>query len=126
MICIAAAGVVLALAADDFTLRWQHSVTHTRWEERWQASPEGLRPVEAFVQSPGPGMEIPDHARRVRGGWRYSVDMPPQKEVLLASSGTTGSGWTLCAAGHCLDLGQRPDEPLRLWQAEECGALSAE
>lgn len=59
MICIAAAGAIMALAADQFTLRWTHSVTRTTWEERWQADPEGLHPVEAFVVGPGAGVGFP-------------------------------------------------------------------
>ena len=31
-------------------------------------------------------------------------------------------GWTLCAAGRCLELGAEAGPPARLWQAEDCGA----
>ncbi|SEN13497.1 hypothetical protein SAMN04489859_1001146 [Paracoccus alcaliphilus] len=126
MICIAAAGAIMALAADQFTLRWTHSVTRTTWEERWQADPEGLHPVEAFVVGPGAGVEIPDHARRVSDGWRFSVDLPPQKQVFLAASGATDGGWTLCAGAICHELGRSASEPLRLWQAGDCSDPIAE
>lgn len=121
MLCVATTGAVLALVTQTFTLDWTHSVTRTRWHEVWVAGPAGLRPVEAVVQGPGAGMEIPDGATRVPDGWRYRVQVPLQSRVLLASSGTTPSGWRLCAAGTCHDLGTSLDTPVRLWWAEACG-----
>lgn len=120
MLCIAAAGAVLALAAESFTLDWTHSVARTRWHEIWVAEPAGLRPIEAQVAGPGAGMEIPEGAWRVPGGWRYRVTVPPQRLVLLASSGATPSGWRLCAAGACHELATQEGAPVRLWQAEVC------
>ena len=121
MLCVATAGAVLALATQTFTLDWTHSVTRTRWHEVWAVGPAGLRPVAAEVQGPGAGMEIPDGAQRVPGGWRYRVQVPLQAVVLLASSGSTPSGWRLCAAGACHDLGTTEGDPLRLWWGDGCG-----
>ena len=41
-------------------------------------------------------------------------DLPPQRELVLAASGATGEGWTLCAAGACRELGAAPGAPIRL------------
>ena len=120
MICIATAGTVIALAASQFTLGWSHSVTHTRWEEVWHATPEGLRPVEAMIQGPGAGMELPEDAWRVENGWRYRPRVAPQPEVWLASSGATRGGWRLCADGECHEIGAAEGDPVRLWQAGDC------
>ena len=120
MLCVAAAGAILALAADSFTLEWTHSVTRTQWKESWVAGPEGLHPVEARIAGPGAGMEIPDGAWRVPGGWRYRVQVPPQKLVVLASSGATPSGWRVCAAGQCHDLALAADAPVRMWWGARC------
>lgn len=120
MICLALAGSVMAFATSQFTLGWSHSVTHTWWEEVWQADARGLRPIEAMIQGPGAGMELPDDAWRVPGGWRYRPNVPPQPEVFLASSGMTRSGWQFCAAGECHEIGTTEDAPIRLWSAESC------
>lgn len=121
MLCVAVAGVVLALAPENFTLGWTHSVAHTRWTERWEVTDAGLRPVEAEVQGPGAGMEIPDDAVRIADGWRYRPHLPPQREVLLAASGETPSGWMFCALGACQELGRQAGQPIRLWTAPDCG-----
>ncbi|MFT3688702.1 DUF1850 domain-containing protein [Paenirhodobacter sp.] len=120
MICLATGAALLALTGPEFTLAWSHSVAHTRWEEVWQAGPEGLRPVRAFVQGPGAGMELPEGAERVAGGWTYRPTLPPQRDIYLAASGMTGGGWTLCAEGRCQEVGAEPGAPLHLWQAERC------
>lgn len=122
MLCVAAAGAVLALAADRFTLEWTHSVTLTQWQESWVVDADGVRPVEATIQGPGAGMELPEGAWPVPGGWRYRVSLPPQRVVVLASSGATPSGWRLCANGTCHDLGTTEGTPLRLWSGEGCAA----
>lgn len=118
MICEAALG--LALAASHFTLSWTHSVTRTTWTENWQAGPEGLRPLSAVIQGPGAGMEIPDHATPVLGGWFYTLDLPPQKTVLLAASGQTQGGWQLCTDRACHEIGATEGPPLRLYWAAHC------
>lgn len=121
-LCVAAAGSVLALAVTGFELSWTHSVTRGLWWERWEVAEAGLRPVEARIEGSGAGMEVPEGARLSDGVWRYTPTLPPQREVFLAASGATGGGWTLCAAGRCLELGAEAGPPARLWQAEDCGA----
>lgn len=122
MLCIALASGVISLAASDFTLSWTHSVALTRWEERWQVSAQGLRPVDALVEGSGAGMEVPPHAQRVDGGWRYKVEMPWQREIHLAASGETPDGWRLCTTAGCQVIGADASAPIRLWSARDCTA----
>lgn len=120
-LCIAAGGAVLALAVQGFTLDWTHSVTRGIWWERWEVSPAGLRPVEARITGNGAGMEVPEGARFDGTGWTYAPALPPQREVVLAASGSTGGGWRLCAQSTCRVLGEAAGAPVRLWQADDCG-----
>lgn len=111
MICIVTAGKTFAIAASAFTLSWTHSIERTRWEERWTLAPAGLQLVEARVKGSGAGVEPGDGAVLKDGWWRWVPRVPPQKELLLAASGATGEGWTLCAKGGCALLGERPADP---------------
>lgn len=121
MICASAGTLVLALAWAEFTLDWQHSVTHTAWWERWQAGAEGIAPVEARMTGPGAGMEPPPDAVWRDGAWHFTPQLAPQRQVLLAASGATGGGWRICAGGACHPL---PEDqgPIRLWSAGTCVA----
>ena len=112
-LCIAG-GAMLHLAVTAFTLAWTHSVEHVRWEEDWRVTPSGLALVEARVQGSGAGMEPPDGARLDRGWWRYAPALPPRPELILAASGATASGWTLCTSDGCRQLGADPGAPIRL------------
>jgi len=100
MLCVAG----MALAVAGFTLEWQHSVARTMWWERWEVTAQGLAPVEARITGAGAGMEPPPDARREADGWHWTPRVPPQREVVLSTSGATGGGWRLCADGACLDL----------------------
>ena len=112
-LCVAgAASLHLAVAA--FTLGWTHSVERLRWEEDWAVTPAGLVLVEARVQGSGAGMEPDPDARLVEGWWRWRPARPPQPALVLAASGATGGGWTLCAAGECRTLGAAAGEPVHL------------
>ena len=105
--CVLAAGKTMLLAASFFTLGWTHSVEQTRWEEDWRVIPSGLQIVEARVQGSGAGMEVPDGAELAAGWWRYVPDLPVQPSLVLAASGATGAGWSLCMSTRCLELGAR-------------------
>jgi hypothetical protein len=105
---------VLRLAVTAFTLAWTHSVEHTAWEEDWRVTPAGLVLVEARVRGSGAGMEPPEGARLVHGWWVYAPRRPAQPELVLAASGATGGGWSLCAAGRCREIGADAGPPLRL------------
>ncbi|SHF63073.1 DUF1850 domain-containing protein [Devosia limi] len=126
MLCIAAAGVVTALATTSFTLGWTHSVEQTWWQERWRIEDGHLTIVSASVKGSGAGIAIPEHAVWADGVWTYAPALPPLDSLNLAASGTTGAGWLLCGQdGQCLELGEEPDAPIKVWPARVCAGPPA-
>ncbi|MEI4472634.1 DUF1850 domain-containing protein [Frigidibacter sp. MR17.24] len=121
-LCLSGAAGAVALAVSSFTLSWTHSVERVEWWERWEVTTAGLRPIEARVVGTGAGMEIPEGAVRDGDGWLFRPHLPLQRSVLLAASGRTPSGWTLCAAGSCRTLGATEADPIRLWVSPVCAA----
>jgi hypothetical protein len=113
LVCIVS-GKAVAVAASLFTLGWTHSVEKTEWQESWAVMPEGLILQEARVQGSGAGMEPGDDARREGDWWVWTPDLPPLPELVLAASGATASGWTLCDADGCRELGGHKQEPIVL------------
>lgn len=113
-LCILAGGKTLTLAISAFTLAWSHSVEKTRWEENWRIAPDGLEIVEARVKGSGAGMEPPEGAVLENGWWVYAPRLPPMPELLLAASGATKEGWSLCAEDQCTIIGAAAGEPVRL------------
>lgn len=106
VICLAAAGLTVALGVSEIELRWFHSVEHTPWREVWRVSAGRLLLAEAAIQATGAGMEMPPDAVR-RGAWYvWRPILPPQTALLLARSGATAD-YTLCVAADC--------RPLRHW-----------
>ena len=124
MLCIAAAGVITALATTSFTLGWTHSVEQTHWEERWRIEKGQLAIVLASVEGSGAGIGIPEDAVWGDGVWTFAPTLRPIASLHLAASGATGSGWLLCSEdGQCLTLGEEPNMPVRLWAAPACSAV---
>lgn len=123
-LCLLAGGKLSVLAVTAFTLAWSHSVEKTRWEEDWRVTPAGLRIVEARILGSGAGMEPPADAVFKKGWWAYVPQLPAQSKLLLAASGATGGGWSLCAGGRCLELGLAPgsDVELSVCDARQRGA----
>lgn len=117
-LCILAAGKMTVLAASIFSLSWTHSVQKTQWQEDWRVSDSGLVLTQARVKGSGAGMEPPEGAEFIDGWWVYQPRRPAQRSLVLASSGSTGGGWRLCASGTCLDLGQDPAEPMEISACE--------
>lgn len=118
-LCILAAGKTVTLAVTAFTLGWSHSVEKTRWEEDWRIGPDGMRIVEARVRGSGAGMEPPEGAVLQGGWWVYAPGIPAMTHLLLAASGATGGGWSICAAhSRCIEIGAAAGAPVRL---EPCG-----
>lgn len=120
-LCVAAGGGTLVFAFSAFTLAWTHSVEKVRWEEDWRVRPDGLEIVEARIQGSGAGMEPPDGAVLRDGWWTYAPALPRLPELVLAASGSTSEGWTICAGGRCAALGATAGRPLRL---RSCGPTS--
>lgn len=120
-LCILAAGKTVTLAAAAFTLSWTHSVERTRWQEDWKVSPAGLQVVAARVKGSGAGMEPPEGSVLRDGWWVYAPRIGPQPRLVLAASGATGEGWTLCTVMGCRELGGTAGEPTVL---ERCAGSS--
>ncbi|WP_084508407.1 DUF1850 domain-containing protein [Mesorhizobium sp. WSM3224] len=120
-LCILAAGKTVTLAVAAFTLSWTHSVERTRWQEDWEVSPAGLQVVEARVKGSGAGMEPPAGSTLRGGWWIYAPRIGPQPRLVLAASGATREGWTLCTAAGCRELGEVAGEPTVL---EPCAGSS--
>jgi len=120
-LCILAAGKTVTLAVAAFTLSWTHSVERTRWQEDWKVLPAGLQVVEARVKGSGAGMEPPESSVLRSGWWIYAPRIGPQPRLVLAASGATREGWTLCTAAGCRELGETAGEPTVL---EPCDGSS--
>ncbi len=102
-LCLARGAATLAIAASQFTLSWTHSIEKLRWEEQWRVTPAGLVVERALIHGSGAGMEPPEGAVFARGAWRYTPELPAQREVTLAASSFTADH-TLCVGADCRAL----------------------
>ncbi len=118
-LCILSAGKLTVLAATSFTLSWTHSVEKIEWREQWAIDDGRLGIVESRVQGSGAGMDPPEGSVFEDGWWVYRPDLPPQEKLLLARSGATGSGWSLCTSEKCLEIGaEGAPEPVEIRACE--------
>ena len=117
-LCVAAGAKAMTLAVAAFTLSWTHSVEKTRWEEDWRIDAGRLVLVEGRVMGSGAGMDPPEGAVFSDGWWIYKPEIAPLQELVLAASGATASGWRLCAAGQCTEIGAEAGKPIRLAACE--------
>ena len=117
-LCIAAGAKAMTIAVAAFTLSWTHSVEKTRWEEDWRIDAGRLVLVEGRVMGSGAGMDPPEGAVFSDGWWIYKPEIAPLQELVLAASGATVSGWRLCAAGQCTEIGAEAGKPIRLAACE--------
>jgi len=113
-LCILAGGKTVTLAVAAFTLSWTHSVEKTRWQEDWAVGAGGLRIVQARVQGSGAGMEPPEGSVLEDGWWVYVPKIGALPRLVLAASGATGQGWSLCTEKGCIELGAKAGEPVTL------------
>lgn len=96
-----------------FTLAWTHSIEKTRWEEDYEVvsgRPSGMRPAlkatAARIRGSGAGMEPPDDARLIAGGWyQYTPQIETPKVLRLTRSRFTAD-YDWCAAGRCQPLSE--------------------
>ncbi|MFD1981950.1 DUF1850 domain-containing protein [Mesorhizobium newzealandense] len=121
-LCILAAGKTVTLSVAAFTLSWTHSVERTRWEEDWKVMPSGLQVVEARIKGSGAGMEPPEGAVLKDGWWLYAPKVGQQPHLVLAASGATGDGWTLCTVQGCRELDNAAGGTIVLEPCESTGS----
>lgn len=114
MFCVATAAGMLAIAAEGFSLSWSHSVEHMLWREEWVREGSRLRLVSASVQGSGAGIDPPEGAVLDHGTYTWTPTLAPVPELVLAASGATGGGWTLCAAGRCDEIGAAAEAPVTI------------
>ena len=105
MLCIAAAGVVTALATTSFTLGWTHSVERTHWEERWRIESGQLAIVSASVEGSGAGIAVPEDAVWADGVWTYAPTLPPMASSTWRPRGRPAqAGFCAARTGNALSL----------------------
>jgi len=103
-LCVAAGGVVVALATQAFTLAWTHSIEKTRWEEDYRIEGTSLFLTEARIRGSGAGMEPPEGSRLdAHGVWHYTPKLPALPALRLTHSNFT-AGYELCRDGRCAPL----------------------
>jgi hypothetical protein len=100
LLCLAAAGAIVALPLQAFTLAWTHSIEKIRWEEDYRIVGRQLQVTEARIRGSGAGMEPPAGAVLKDGVWHYVPQIAPQTRVRLARSPYTAD-YTLCWEGKC-------------------------
>lgn len=110
-----AGALALSLTGTTFQLQWTHSVEKVGWRETWQIEDGLLHLRIAAVKGSGAGMEPGPDAVLTQGWWVWTPDIPPQHELVLAASGKTGSGWTICYELRCHSIGRAESAPIRLW-----------
>ncbi|MCT2539538.1 DUF1850 domain-containing protein [Sedimentimonas flavescens] len=112
--CLIAGAMTIALAAGgEFSLEWTHSVEKESWRERWRVEDGRMRLIEAAVKGSGAGMEPGPDGVFEDGWWVWQPSAPPVRELVLAASGKTPTGWQLCGV-DCVTLGATEAEPLVL------------
>jgi hypothetical protein len=124
-VCLAGAGVAVAVSVGSFTLSWTHTVEKTEWIEEWQASEGELVLERARVKGSGAGMEPPAEATLEQGFyvWRPELSV---LDILLRRDAHAGD-WRLCAAGRCDEIAGwlgRDVDPVRIYAAGAKGCVA--
>ncbi len=109
--CLTVGATVLHLALGSFTLSWTHSVEHVAWQEDWRVDGDVLTLERSRIKGSGAGME-PGPDAVLKDGWWVSDSHVQVPALMLAASGATGAGWTLCADGQCRVIGADPAAPI--------------
>lgn len=112
--CLLVGTLMIALGpGGTFSLEWSHSVEKIHWHEDWRLGQEGFTLTRAAVRGSGAGMEPGEGGRLENGWWVWTPDLPSQRELRLAASGETDSGWRLCGE-DCATIGAGAGDPLVL------------
>lgn len=83
---MAAAGLVVSLPLQAFTLMWTHSIEKIRWEEDYRIVDATLYLATARIRGSGAGMEPPDGAILRNGVWHYQPAQNRFPSLTLARS----------------------------------------
>lgn len=121
--CLMIGTLALPLSQPQFTLRWTHSIERTEWRENWDITAEGLRLRTAAVKGSGAGMEPGENASLQNGWWVWTPPLSVQPTLVLAASGATAEGWTLCDQASCLTVGTESGEPITLTLCEQSAEI---
>ena len=105
LLCLASATTVVSLAAPAFTLAWNHSIEHVRWEEDYRIVGHRIELVEARIQGSAAGMDPPPGARFDGVWWHYAPKDRWHDELRLTRSPFT-TDYELCVSGKCRSLAQ--------------------
>lgn len=112
--CLMVGMVMLSLAGPEFRLEWQHSVEHVVWRESWAIQGDRLVLQQAAVKGSGAGMDPGPDAVLRDGWWVWVPRLPPQPGLLLAASGATDGGWSICDGDECHEFGAVEGKPIHL------------
>jgi len=113
-----AGALSLALSgAGEFQMEWTHSVEKETWRETWAVEGGKLWLRRAAVKGSGAGMEPGPDGWFEDGFWIWEPKPLGIQELVLAASGETVSGWTICGA-DCITLGATADAPIVLRPCE--------
>lgn len=102
-LCLVAGALTVPVAAERFTLAWQHSVEKVLWEEDYRIAGAWLYATGARIRGSGAGMEPPDGAVLRDGAWHYRPANRWLRELQLARSSYTAD-YRLCIDGRCRPL----------------------
>ncbi|MBX3619123.1 MAG: DUF1850 domain-containing protein [Rhizobacter sp.] len=107
LLCLAAAvggpAVTVPLPEGRFTLAWTHSIEKIEWREDYLAAGGWLLLEQATIHGNGAGMDVPDDAQHIPGGWRYRPALRWHHTLRLTRSPYTAD-YRLCFGGHCSPL----------------------
>jgi hypothetical protein len=120
-LCLAAGPFEVRVPTQQFTLRWQHSIEKTEWDEDYSVAGNWLFLSQARIRGSGAGMEPPAGARLVAGAWQYRPDDPWRREVVLARSEFVRD-YELCIRGRCRPLGDWLPVSAGATRLTACGA----
>ncbi len=102
--CLLVSGVLRAsLPAAEFTLEWQHSIEHTRWQESYAIVSGHIVVASARVEGMGAGMDPGADAKFDGSGWVWHPAIAPLPRIALTLS-PYAADYTLCSGGTCRSL----------------------
>ena len=100
---MSASPTTATVATRHFTLRWQHSIEKTAWEEDYVVAGDWLLLSGARIHGSGAGMEPPPGAFLQGGVWHYRVADPWRRTLVLARSEFVRD-YELCLQQRCRPL----------------------